>query len=500
MAGFLALIVILICAGAFVRLVRHSRPGLRWERATVTTYDVQRCHRYLKDFAYYQGLSPGGRKKFIQRLFNIMVTKYFDGRDGLEVTEEMKVLISACIAQATFGLREYRLLHFSYIRVFPGIFYSRLIDRKLKGGTTTGGVIMLSWKDFVQGYRIGNDRFNLGLHEIAHALKVEIKYGEESDQAFAEYFRKWLHESYDVFERMNKGARTFLRDYAGVNTHEFFAVCVEHFFEVPADFKANLPHIYRHLCVLLNQDPLNTTKDYAVDEETSRLREDYDPSALSEEEEMIAEDVLPEKGNILYALYPLIFGMVLVPILLALLKSTIVPMTSITGILLTGSVLAYPIFRPLRKKLRMAMFTYLLVCLVAGGIGGGIVFFGLNTLLADARYTEYHRITRLEHLYRNTDNAHEGYVFSLENHAYQDYERIRFTRWHPQSDKVIFTFDRGGMGFPVLKRTEFEKQPRPELSYLQVLMEMYRKGELDSSKLKMLEEQGYYLDTARSEK
>ncbi len=63
---------------------------------------------------------------------------------------------------------------------------------------------------------------------------------------------------------MKRGEESFLRKYAGVNKQEFFAVCIEHFFEVPEKFQHNLPKIFHHLCVLLNLDPLNEKDDYKV--------------------------------------------------------------------------------------------------------------------------------------------------------------------------------------------------------------------------------------------
>jgi Mlc titration factor MtfA (ptsG expression regulator) len=48
----------------------------------------------------------------------------------------------------------------------------------------------------------------------------------------------------------------FFREYACTNTHEFFAVAVEIFFERPEGFKNEFPDLYNVLVRLLNQDPL----------------------------------------------------------------------------------------------------------------------------------------------------------------------------------------------------------------------------------------------------
>jgi len=47
-----------------------------------------------------------------------------------------------------------------------------------------------------------------------------------------------------------------LGSYAATNYQEFWAVCVENFFERPSTFKIQLPELYDAICKLLNQDML----------------------------------------------------------------------------------------------------------------------------------------------------------------------------------------------------------------------------------------------------
>jgi hypothetical protein len=46
--------------------------------------------------------------------------------------------------------------------------------------------------------------------------------------------------------------------------HEFFAVCIEYFFEAAPDFKKEVPHLYNFLMLMLNQDPSNEGDDYRL--------------------------------------------------------------------------------------------------------------------------------------------------------------------------------------------------------------------------------------------
>jgi MtfA peptidase len=212
---------------------------------------------------FYRHLSEEGKKRFVLRVARFIASKKFVGMEGLHVTFEMKVRIAATAVKLTFGLEKSGLGHYRIIKIFPESFYSRMHDRYLKGGASTGGTLMFSWKDFEEGYQDPADRYNLGLHEMAHALRLELKYGSDFDNRFADFTDQWENMALPEFEKMNQGKTSFLRDYGGTNMEEFFAVCVEHFFELPAEFKKQLPDIYNHLCYLLNLDPLRSENDFA---------------------------------------------------------------------------------------------------------------------------------------------------------------------------------------------------------------------------------------------
>jgi len=44
--------------------------------------------------------------------------------------------------------------------------------------------MMLSWKHVELGFMQPNDKYNLALHEMAHALKLSIKYSDNFDANF----------------------------------------------------------------------------------------------------------------------------------------------------------------------------------------------------------------------------------------------------------------------------------------------------------------------------
>lgn len=214
---------------------------------------------------YYAHLSEAGKAKFCNRVAELLNEKEFEGMDGFQLTDEVRILICAATAQLTFGLDNYLLSSHNKIQVFPSTFYNPKNDNEYKGLTFQKNLIVLSWQDFEHGYLIHDDNYNLGLHELSHALRLSVN-TSEFDSNFASYVSDWDYKARNEFDRMQKfPSGNFLRNYAAVNMSEFFSVCVEYFFEVPEKFKTNLPDIYRYLCILLNQDPLNTQNDYQFD-------------------------------------------------------------------------------------------------------------------------------------------------------------------------------------------------------------------------------------------
>ncbi|TND08194.1 MAG: hypothetical protein FD123_2449 [Bacteroidetes bacterium] len=233
----------------------------RLRTGMLRTEDIDRSLHWMP---YYQKLSKPAKDVFCGRVREFMQSKEFSGMMGLEVHFDMAVSVSAAAVQLTYGLEHYELSHFHSIRIFPEVFYSKINRNYLKGGASESGVIFLSWKHFVEGYKNGADTFNLGLHEFAHALKINTTQGSDFDEEFVHYFTELEKSSSPVIDSIRRGEHNFLRKYGGTNMHEFFAVCVEHFFEVPKLFREKLPDVYNKLCVLLNQDPCEEQRDYRL--------------------------------------------------------------------------------------------------------------------------------------------------------------------------------------------------------------------------------------------
>lgn len=205
---------------------------------------------------YYQALSARDKRRFEHLVSELIDEKEWLGQD-MVVTQEMKVRISAAMAQVTFGLGDLLLLHFSRIAVHPETYRNQRTGRLHLGDVTPGaGLIVLSWKDFEEGFAHPDDGVNVALHEVAHALWFgnAIPSGEE-DFLPAKALERWHTLAAEEAARIQQGQGHLLRRYAATDQAEFFAVAVECYFEQPQAFRDQLPVLYATLCALLKQDP-----------------------------------------------------------------------------------------------------------------------------------------------------------------------------------------------------------------------------------------------------
>ncbi|MFY0651177.1 MAG: zinc-dependent peptidase [Cyclobacteriaceae bacterium] len=208
-------------------------------------------------FSYYNDLNPEEKKHFERKVQYFIDTKEFIPRKIKRVTAEMKVLISASAVQLTFGYPRVVLSHFKRILVYPDDYYSTINQAYHKGEVNPRlQAIVLGWKNFLQGYMIPDDGINLGLHEMAHALRLENLIQNNEIGFFEPYVvDEWHGLAEQEIERIAQGKSRMFRDYAATDQDEFFAIAVENFFERPKDFKELMPNLYYVLTKLLRQDP-----------------------------------------------------------------------------------------------------------------------------------------------------------------------------------------------------------------------------------------------------
>jgi len=254
------LFIFMIAVAMVISLVRYWRfKSIAKETSRIFEEKKASYHKILDDYnPYYKSLGAAGQERFIRRTISFMHSKHFQ-YVGIEAEEKMPVLISATAIQLTFGLKHYLLDYFKTIYVMKDNYRYGLSAVPFEGHVNDNG-IYLSWNNFIREYSDYTDGENVGLHEMAHALTyVNFTVQDGMDYSFRYKFHKFSRIGRPIFARMQQGETNLLNKYGATSYDEFWAVCIESFFERPFPFREQMPHLYYALCRLLNQDP--STKD-----------------------------------------------------------------------------------------------------------------------------------------------------------------------------------------------------------------------------------------------
>jgi Mlc titration factor MtfA (ptsG expression regulator) len=220
-----------------------------------TRIDDDRADFLYKHFDYYRRLPVKHKIPFEKRVQKFINLKTFEGRQGLEVTRDMETLVAAAAIQVTFGYPSIYLRRFHTIILYPEAYLSTITGNYHRGEVISGGVIVLSWNNLADGYLNQNDGRNLGLHEMAHAVKLADAYpGEDNDFFERGLLLRFTSLGREEMKLISDGHPSFFRSYAATNDQEFFAVAVENFFERPAEFYEAHLELYNSLAMLLRQD------------------------------------------------------------------------------------------------------------------------------------------------------------------------------------------------------------------------------------------------------
>ena len=210
-----------------------------------------------KYFRFYRELEGERKKEFEKRVQYFIKSKKFIPRNFDKVTDEMKVLISATAIQLTFGFPNVYLSHFKRILIYPDNYYSTINKLYHQGEVNPlNQLIVISWSNFLRGLENMDDGINLGLHEMAHAIRLENQI-RNSEYQFMNPGHILLWEELATREiiKIRSGQQSFFRKYGGTDHEEFFAVAVENFFERPELFRQYHPEMFLAMGRLLQQIP-----------------------------------------------------------------------------------------------------------------------------------------------------------------------------------------------------------------------------------------------------
>ena len=232
----------------------------------------ERCIQ--KNLPCYQYLSPfeRGRLRGLVQIF--IAEKHWEGCNGLELTDEMRVTIAAhaCLLILALPADVYRQVESIY--VYPstvmtpeektGFFEIRRSPMEgpvaIDGEAHYRGPVILVWDVMKRESRHPEQGYNVVYHEFAHKLDMlDGKADGTPPLASPEEYQRWIDVCSREYLKLGRQAEfdrdTFLDSYGATNEAEFFAVATEHFFCQPEDLQHHHPELYRVLKEFYRQDP-----------------------------------------------------------------------------------------------------------------------------------------------------------------------------------------------------------------------------------------------------
>jgi Mlc titration factor MtfA (ptsG expression regulator) len=233
-------------------------------------------------FLTYTRLSEADRNELEQHILVFLDEKKFEGCDGFQITDAVRVTIAAqaCLLLLHRSTDYYPRLH--TILVYPDTYVAKTRRReededtdrhsRTRVGESWVGTVVLTWFPALEGVSGFKDGQNLVLHEFAHQLDQEDGLADGAPVLKAgglfetrDRYRTWARVLSAEYEKLRAAARngekTVLDKYGAKNPAEFFAVATECFFERPRQLKQKRPELYDELKRYYEQDPISFAAD-----------------------------------------------------------------------------------------------------------------------------------------------------------------------------------------------------------------------------------------------
>ena len=263
----LAIVVVVACLTPSFLRARRRAAFLR--QATPSGWDGI----LERNLSVYQELPAELRGKLKSLALVFLAEKRFEGCGGLDLTDEMKLIIATEACVLLLGRPKPSFFPtLDSILVYPGAFYSRESssiggqwlaedDTEKLGESWHQGAIILSWEHVKREGNMLNDGLNVVYHEFAHQLDEERGFAdgapslEESGQSYAEWSEVMSREYSSFLRDIKRGRRSPIDEYGSSNPAEFFAVATESFFEKPLQLRSRHPRLYDEFKGFYGLDP-----------------------------------------------------------------------------------------------------------------------------------------------------------------------------------------------------------------------------------------------------
>lgn len=215
----------------------------------------------------YSLLPADLRASLINKARIVVAERNWVGGEGLELTDEMKIVVASQAVVLLAGDDGYLYERLPAIQLYPDFVRSRPSRKRdghhghtqLLGEAWQDGNVRLSWPAVLEGAEDPEDGENVVFHELAHHLDgLDGQMGGQPPLTTESLQRRWpgvQAEYRALVQDLVHGRDTWLDPYAAEKPEEFFAVVTESFFEEPAGLADNHPELFQTFVELYRIDP-----------------------------------------------------------------------------------------------------------------------------------------------------------------------------------------------------------------------------------------------------
>ncbi len=259
----------------------------RRKKILQTPFPLEWREIVTRSVQHYSYLDEEEQQRLQQLIQVFIAEKQFEGCGGLEINDEIRVVIAAQACLLVLGLPPSQYLQLESVIVYPttvsippsrqSVFSTGGMivpdGQAILGQAFLRGPVILVWDTVQQNGRHPEQGHNVVYHEFAHVL--DLRDGTADGTPILQnstLYQAWVETCSREFAALKSKARTgqkSLLDYYGsVNEAEFFAVATELFFDRPLRMEKELPELYTVLSQYYRQDTAAREERY---KSTSRM-------------------------------------------------------------------------------------------------------------------------------------------------------------------------------------------------------------------------------------
>jgi len=235
----------------------------------------------LEMVIHYSYLDQAEQNRLEQLVQIFIAEKNFEGCGGLELTEEIKVVVAAHACLLVLGLPDFQYKQLDSVLIYPTTVTlppSRLSvfaetpmivpdQQAILGMASLRGPVILVWDAVQRGARHPEQGHNVVYHEFAHILDMRDGTADGTPELHnRKLFQSWVEVCTKEFFRLKKdvkkGRKTFLDPYGAIHEAEFFAVATELFFDRPLRMEREYADLYMVLSAYYRQDSAARERRY----------------------------------------------------------------------------------------------------------------------------------------------------------------------------------------------------------------------------------------------